>query len=375
MKITKENTRLLPCPMLNRHLLSYLVATAITAAPALTARAQEDNLGLDPDALPTNTVIATVTLGGTPADMVVNPQDTFLYVVTDITSSSSYVISQIDTTTHAVVTTFPLAGQPSGLAITPNGKQLYVGLNVSAPGTVAILDASTGTLINTIDLTGEPNLPQISPNGKFAYVPMATGSGSDIIVIDTATQTVKKTIPVTSFPDAASIVFNRSGSIAYVTGFNLLTGAGYVGEIDTATLRMTHTVSVDAFTIYSIANLTTNEILTVGANGPAGGGFNAINVIKGANVIVTTTPPAGVSIGYPAFTPNGKYAYMPEAYLNGSSYNYVYLTDTKTYLPVGTPIQVGNEPYMVQIAHNGKYAYVGNQVDDTISVIQISPAQ
>ena len=138
---------------------------------------------------------------------------------------------------------------------------------------------------------------------------------------------------------------------------------------------MTHTVSVDAFTIYSIANLTTNEILTVGANGPAGGGFNAINVIKGANVIVTTTPPAGVSIGYPAFTPNGKYAYMPEAYLNGSTYNYVYLTDTKTYLPVGTPIQVGNEPYFVQIAYNGKYAYVGNQVDDTISVIQISPAQ
>src|ERR1700730_2684299 len=272
MKITKENPRLLSWPILNRHLLSYLVATAMAAAPALPARAQADNLGLDPDAVPTNTVIATVTLGGTPADMVVNQKDTFLYVVTDISSSSSYMISQIDTTTHAVVTTFPLAGQPSGLAITPNGKQLYVTLNVSAPGTVAILDASTGTLINTIDLTGEPNLPQISPNGKYAYVPMATGSGSDIIVIDTATQTVKKTIPVTSFPDAASIVFNRSGSIAYVTGFNLLTGAGYVGEIDTATLRMTHTVSVDAFTIYSIANRTTNEVWTVGANGPAGGG-------------------------------------------------------------------------------------------------------
>jgi DNA-binding beta-propeller fold protein YncE len=250
-----------------------------------------------------------------------------------------------------------------------------VGLNVSAAGAVAILDTSTGSVINTIDLTGGPNLPQISPNGKFAYVPMATGSGSDIIVLDTATQKVKKTIPVTSFPDAVSVVFNRSGSIAYVTGFNLLTGAGYVAEIDTATLKLTHTVSVDAFTIYSIANRTTNDVWTVGANGSSGGGFNAINVIKGHNVIVTTTPPAGVSIGYPAFTPNGKYAYMPEAYLNGSTYNYVYLTDTKTYLPVGTPIQVGNEPYIVQIAHNGKYAYVGNQVDETVSVIQISPTQ
>jgi DNA-binding beta-propeller fold protein YncE len=66
---------------------------------------------------------------------------------------------------------------------------------------------------------------------------------------------------------------------------------------------------------------------------------------------------------------------MPEAYLNGSPYNYIYLTDTKTYLPVGTPIQVGNEPSFVQIANNGKYAYVLNQVDETVSVIEISPAQ
>lgn len=374
MKITKENSRLSPGPILNRHLLFGLLATGIAAWPALKARAQEDNLGLNPDTVPTNTVIATIPVGGTPGSMVVNPKDNFLYVVTSIASNSSYVVSQIDTTTHAVVT-FPLAGQPSGLAITPDGKQLYAALNVGLAGTVAILDASTGTLINTIDLTGGPNLPQISPDGKYAYVPMATGSGCDIIVIDTATQKIKKTIPVHSFPDAASVAFDRSGSIAYVTGFNFLSGVGFVGETDTATLRMTHTVPVDAFTIYSIVNPTTNDVWTMGSTAPTGGGFNAINVIKGKNVILVTTPPPGVSAGYPAFTPNGKYAYVPEAYLNESTYNYVYLMNTKTCQAVGTPIQVGNEPYIVQFAHNGKYAYVGNQVDDTVSVIQVSPAQ
>ena len=148
MKITKENTRLLPWLILNRHLLSYLVATAITAAPALPAGAQENTLEANAAKVPTNTVIATVPVSGAPGFLVVNADDTFVYVVTDISSSSSYVISQIDTTTQAVVT-FPLAGQASGLAVTPNGKQLYVGLNVSAAGAVAILDASTGTLINT----------------------------------------------------------------------------------------------------------------------------------------------------------------------------------------------------------------------------------
>jgi DNA-binding beta-propeller fold protein YncE len=364
----------LPCPILNRHLLSYLVATAITAAPALPAGAQENNLGANAAKVPTNTVIATVPLSGAPGFLVVNPDDTFVYVVTYISSNFSYVISQIDTKTRAVVT-FPLVGQASGLAVTPNGKQLYVGLNVGAAGAVAILDASTGTLINTIDLTGGPNLLQISPDGKYAYVPMATGSGSDIIVIDTATQNVKKTIAITSFPDAVSVVFNRSGSIAYVTGFNLISGAGSVAEIDTATLKVTHTVSLDAFTVYSIVDPATNDVWTMGNIGLSGGGFNAIEVIKGDKVIKTVTLPPGVSTGYPAFTPNGKYAYMPEAYLNGSTYNYVYLTDTETYQPVGTPIQVGNEPYFVQIAHNGKYAYVGNQLDDTVTVVKISPKQ
>jgi YVTN family beta-propeller protein len=242
-------------------------------------------------------------------------------------------------------------------------------------GAVAILDASTGTLINTIDLSGGPNLLQISPDGKYAYVPMATGSGSDVIVIDTATQKVKKKIAITSFPDAVSVVFNRSGSIAYVTGFNLISGAGSVAEIDTATLKVTHTVSLDAFTVYSIVNPATNDVWTMGNIGSSGGGFNAIKVIKGDKVIKTVTPPKGVSTGYPAFTPNGKYACVPEYTLNGVVYNYVYLTDTETYQPVGTPIQVGNEPYFVQIAHNGKYAYVGNLVDDTVTVIKISPKQ
>jgi YVTN family beta-propeller protein len=241
MKITKPNTRLLPTPILNRLLLSYLAAAAIAAGTALQARAQEDNLQLNAANVPINTIAATVPLGGTPGYMVVNPKDTFVYVATNISSSSNYVISQIETTTDTVAT-FPLTGQPSGLAVTPNGKQLYVALNVNTAGAVAILDASTGTVVDTINLTGGPNLLQISPDGKYAYVPVAAGAASDIIVIDTATHKVKKTIPVTSPPDAISVAFNPSGSIAYVTCFDLTTGAGGVVEIDTATLKITHTV-------------------------------------------------------------------------------------------------------------------------------------
>jgi DNA-binding beta-propeller fold protein YncE len=71
------------------------------------------------------------------------------------------------------------------------------------------------------------------------------------------------------------------GKYAYVTGFNLITGAGSVAEIDTATLKLTHTVPVAAFTVYSIVNPITNDVWTVGSVHASGGGFNAIK--KGLN--------------------------------------------------------------------------------------------
>ncbi len=51
------------------------------------------------------------------------------------------------------------------------------------------------------------------------------------------------------------------------------------------------------------------------------------------------------------------------------------MIDAATYKTVGTPIRVGNNPLLAVIAHNGKFVYVNNANDNTISVIQISPAQ
>jgi YVTN family beta-propeller protein len=366
MKRTKKNPRLLPCRILNRHLLSYLAAAAIAAGPALQARAQEHDLELNAAAVPTNKVAATVPLSGYTEYMVVNRDDTFVYVVTYISSSSSYVISQIDTTTYNVIT-FPITAAAIGLAITPNGKQLYVSSNPGGNnGAVTILDASTGAVINKIDVYGLVSYPQISPDGRYAYVPQP-GEG-DVVVIETANQKVYKTIPISSEP--WSVVFNQSGSLAYVTGS---AAPDSVAEIDTATLKVTHTVSLGSEAAFSIVNRTTDDVWT--PTGSSTNGSSAIAVIKGHRVIKSIATPTGAYIGYPAFTPNGKYAYVPESYLNGGVYNYVYMIDAATYKTVGTPIQVGNNPLLAIIAHNGKFVYVNNANDNTISVIQISPAQ
>ena len=172
MKNANQDGRLSARPILNRHFLFGLLAAFVAACPALPAIAQDANLELNPDSVPTNTVIATVPLGGSPGSIVVNKKDTFVYVVT-----ASNVISEIDTSTNAVVATWSAGTNAEGLAITPDGKQLYV-TNITSPGGVTILDASTGAVLKTIPITtGEPLFPQISPNGKFAYVPSLVRAG------------------------------------------------------------------------------------------------------------------------------------------------------------------------------------------------------
>ena len=368
MKNANQDGRLSACPILNRHFLFGLLAAFLAACPALPAIAEDANLELNPDSVPTNTVIATVPLGGSPGSIVVNKKDTFVYVVT-----ASNVISEIDTSKNAVVATWSAGTNAAGLAITPDGKQLYV-TNITSPGGVTILDASTGAVLKTIPITtGEPLLPQISPNGKFAYVPSLVPGGPStghVTVINTATQEIKKTISAGT--SAYDVAFNRSGNLAYVADPENAS----VVVIDTANLKVTHTVAIGGLDEFVVVNPVTNDVfvpyLTVPSFPIA---FNAIAVIRGNKVIKNLSTPANNFIGSLGFTPNGKYAYVPNSDFNGAASNYVYLIDTKTYETVGTQIQVGTAPEIVVVAHNGEYAYVGNAQSNSISVIKISPKQ
>lgn len=77
--------------------------------------------------------------------------------------------------------------------------------------------------------------------------------------------------------------------------------------------------------------------------------------------------------GQPAITPNGKFLYVP-VYYGGSRPNndLVVMIRTATQKRV-THIVVGTQPTSVSIAPNGKYAYVANLIDGTVSVIDITP--
>lgn len=329
-------------------------------------------------------MIATPILGGNLQDIVVNAQDTFVYVSYSNSTTFEEEIAVIDTSSNTVTNnwSFGTTFEIISLAISPDGKELYASEGTSSggpepTGQVAVINASTGTVTQTISVSGIPAGLSVSPNGKLLYASINTGIGiglttvnepGSVDVISTKTQKVTKTIPIGG--DTAGVVFNKTGSLAYVA--DELNAS--VAVIDTATSKVKASILVGGYDPYLLVNPATDEIYVLTITDLIGG-TEAIAVIKGDKLINIVTPPAGDLIGIPGITPNGNYAYVPVNEVDGGTANFVYLMDTTTNLPVGTPITVGSEPELVVIAHNGQFAYVANQGGGTISVIQISPAQ
>jgi DNA-binding beta-propeller fold protein YncE len=142
---------------------------------------------------------------------------------------------------------------------------------------------------------------------------------------DTATNTVSATIPIPTV--ATGIAMAPDGAYVYIAANDA------IYEIATSTNTVTKSISVTS--------------------------------PNGTNLLV-----------YPAVTPNGKYLYVPDAgqLSNGNLIegNTVVVLNTVTGKLVGSPITVGNVPIMAAVTPSGKYAYISNEYDGTVSVIQIN---
>lgn len=198
---------------------------------------------------PTNTVVATVSLLGTldcaqtlclsPFGIAITPDGTRAYV----SNTTSSTLSVIDVPTNTVVTTIPsgASGLPDGVAVTPDGTRVYVTQTGSAAGdAVSVIETATNTVTTTISIGGVPvgEGVAITPDGTRAYV--AILNSNTVLVIDTATNSVVGTIPVGVFPDGVAIT--PDGRRAYVTNSNSNT----VSVIDTATNTVVGTIPVSA---------------------------------------------------------------------------------------------------------------------------------
>jgi YVTN family beta-propeller protein len=141
----------------------------------------------------------------------ITPNGAFAYVTNDLPGEGE--VSVIKTSTNSVVATVPVGGRAYGVAITPNGAFAYV--TNFEDSTVSVIKTATNSVVATVPILGGSYDVAITPDGAFAYVPRYTSSS--VAVIDTATNNVVGAVPVGAAP--FGVATTPDGALAYVTNF------------------------------------------------------------------------------------------------------------------------------------------------------------
>ena len=314
------------------------VAVASTATFAYVTNYSSGNVSVINTA--SNTVAATVAVGGNPDGVALTPNGEFAYVTSE---NSGYDnrdnVSVINTATNTVAATVAVGFNPVDVAITPNGEFAYVTNEYS--DNVSVINTATNTVAATVAVGAPAGSPRayptavaITPNGGFAYVVNGGDSSSvkgSVSVINTASNTVAATVPVGSLPGGVAIT--PDGQFAYVTDY----GSGSVSVIDTASNAVATTVAVGSYPD-GVAVTPNGELAYVTF------GSGNVSVINTASNHVAATVTVG---SYPhgvAVTPDGQFAYVTNVDSNNVS-----VIDTATNTVAAT-LAVGGDPNDVAIA-------------------------
>ena len=316
-----------------------------------------------------NTVVATIPVGGFPDGVATTPDGTHAYVTNGFDST----VSVIDTASNTVVATIPVGAAPSAVAITPNGThpneddgrlhQPLVYVTNEAENTVSVIDTASNTVVDTIPVRQEPNGVAVTSDGTHAYV--TNQLDDSVSVIDTASDTVVATIPGFTLPIGVAITPNgtdpygredrRHQSLAYVTNHvSTIDGSNFpasaVSVIDTGRNTVVATIPVGQFP--NGVAITPDGTHAYVANQ----GDGTVSVIDTArNNVVATIPvgagPVGVAITSDGTHPSGHddRPYQPLAYVTNLVDNTVSVIDTARNKVVAT-IPVGAEPFAVAFA-------------------------
>ncbi len=155
----------------------------------------------------TNTSVATLSVGISPVDVAVAPNNTRVYV----TNSGDSTVSVFDGN-NMPIATIPIAGTPLEVAVTPDSTRAYVTV---FEGTVVVVDTATNTVINTIMGFNQPRPIDITPDGTKAYV--GNQGDNTVQVINLPADTLGATIPVGNSPIDHGIEITPNGLFVYVS--------------------------------------------------------------------------------------------------------------------------------------------------------------
>jgi YVTN family beta-propeller protein len=351
-----------------------------------------------------------------PVALQLSPNGQRLYVVCE----DSDALLVVDTRSQRVVGRVEVGKRPKGIAISPDGNTLYV--SDEASDAVTEIDTQTLIIRRTISVGWRPVGLVTDRAGTTLYV--ANTLGDDVSVIDLPTGTEKKRLRAGRFPEYVTL--SRDGGRVYVA--NLLARLGPPDQppvseltvIDCATQQIAARLDVPGvLQLRHITVLPTTEggYLLIPFMRPKNlnplvqiqqGGY----LTHGIAVIRPSAKSAGEACDYQvselllddidryyadgfgiAATPDGHWALV-----TASGSNIVSIVDTaklRTLLLNSTPkrklelanrldsaskfvaarLPTGRNPTDVVTSTDGRFAYIANRLDDTISVLDMMQRQ
>ena len=305
-----------------------------------------------------------------------------------VESPHSQDVQVIDTATRQVVRNIAIGEHTDDVMGSPDGRVFYVGVqdDMRSPfgyqnnesGKVMAFDSQSFETLWSVALDGSPNHMSRSPDGKRIYVPLYTRQW--LVVLDAKDGSITNWWPATIGNHATEI--SADGTRLYVG--NMVTDAIYV--YDTATGKVV--MSIDAGE--SVRPIVLDE--------PRGllyyqlsrlHGFEVRRLADGSFVRRVELP----ALPKPVAAPGGALAERlanlegasawPYTYNHGLAMtgrhlvavatvaNYAAIYSLPDFTLKGT-VPVGGSPNWVACDPEGRFAYVSNPKDDSVSVIDIA---
>ena len=287
-----------------------------------------------------NTIVANITVGYFPVDAVVSPNNSTLYVASDLANN----VSVIDTATNTVTTTIAVAAFPAGIAITPNGSTLYV----ASRNSVSAIDTSTNTVSTQLTLTRGLFLA-VSPDGKSLYVPDSKGVQIANVANNKVIGTIHYQLPAKSL----QVLFDPTGAYAWVISVAKYNAKGValggILRVNTTSLTTEKCVWGSLLNPASAAIAPNGSTIYIGLQNQIAIFNTATKTITG-NIPITSYE-GGVT-GKPAVTPDGAYLYFPMR-------QNILVINTATGANAGIPVPLFEARFLT-IAPNGTLAYAGD---------------
>jgi YVTN family beta-propeller protein len=308
-------------------------------------------------------VIATVP-NAIAGSVVVSPDGRYVYATRYNADTGGAELLSINPATGTVIKSIPVGksnGQVPIAVFSPDSRYAYV--TAFDDRTTSVIVTATGTVSATVPINGyDPSTPAVSPDSRYAYV-VAGNSVSRIVslsVINPATGTVTATIPIgydTGYEAALTVVASPDGHRVYLT-----TNTGMLGVVDTTTNTGSVIARPDGHQFVRV--VVSPDSHYAYADVIRSGGYEDAVLVINSTTGATTLVPVGTTKTYfgSVLSPDGRYVYVANS---GDGTMSVINPVTGT----ATTIAVGKTPSSVAVRPDSRYAYVANSGDGTMSVI------